>query len=231
MNYRIKRGEQEFGPYSLAELKQYLGEGRIVPTDLALSEGMEAWTPVSQVIGDVGLAQAAPALVGPSGAFATGASPGLPAVPPPPGLHWALILLLAVVTCGIFSLVWMFIQANWARKIDRQNKSMLLFVVYLVAALGAGFVGGVVGALGMEAGALQGVELVTGIVNLAAIVCLFIGYFKIKGSMEDAFGGPPLHLRMSGVMTFFFNVFYIQYHFTRINELYTKGMAPMGTGN
>ena len=57
MNYRIKRGEQEFGPYSLAELKQYLAEGRVVPTDLARSEGMDDWAPVQSVIGDIGLAQ------------------------------------------------------------------------------------------------------------------------------------------------------------------------------
>jgi hypothetical protein len=220
MNYRIKRGDQEFGPYSLAELKQYLAEGRVVPTDLALSEGMDEWAPVRTVIGDIGLAQStAPPSTGSLSLFGTGDAAELPAVPPPPGLHWALVLLLAVVTCGIFSIIWLFIQANWARKIDPRNKAMLLFIIYIVGAFGAGGLNAF--AEGME---MEGLVLLAGLINLAGIVCLIVGYFRIKDAMEATFGGAPLYLQMSGVLTFFFNVFYIQYHLTRISELYKRGV-------
>ena len=49
MHYKIKRGDQEFGPYSLEDLKRYVTEGRIAATDLAKSEGMEDWAPISVV--------------------------------------------------------------------------------------------------------------------------------------------------------------------------------------
>ena len=75
MHYKIKRGEQEFGPYSLVDLKRYVTEGRIAATDLARSEGMEDWAPVSQVTGDMEIPQpivALPAVAGmPGGAPAT----------------------------------------------------------------------------------------------------------------------------------------------------------------
>lgn len=218
MKYRIKRGEQEFGPYSLAELKQYVAEGRVVPTDLALSEGMDDWAPVQSVIGDIGLAQpvAAPATAS-LGLFGTGDAATLPDVPSPPGLHWALVLLLAVVTCGIFSIIWLFVQANWARKIDPQNKAMILISIYLVGAFAAGGLNAFA-----EAGGTEGLELLAALINLAGVVCLIVGYFRIKDAMEATFGGAPLYLQMSGVLTFLFNVFYIQYHLTRISELYKK---------
>ena len=220
MNYRIKRGDQEFGPYSLAELKQYLAEGRVVPTDLARSEGMDDWAPVQTVIGDIGLAQppAAPP-TGTLGLFGTGDAATLPAVPPPPGLHWALVLLLAVVTCGIFSIIWLFVQANWARKIDPRNKALYLLLVYLAGAFTAGGLNAFAEARGAE-----GPALFAGVINLAGIVCLIVGYFRIKDAMEAIFGGAPLYLQMSGVLTFLFNVFYIQYHLTRISELYKRGV-------
>ena len=34
----------------------------------------------------------------------------------------------------------------------------------------------------------------------------------------------PINLRLSGVMTFFFNILYFQYHFTRIAEWKRTGM-------
>ena len=59
MHYKIKRGGQEFGPYSLADLKRYVSEGRIAPTDLAKSEGMDDWAFVSQVTGTMEIPQPA----------------------------------------------------------------------------------------------------------------------------------------------------------------------------
>jgi hypothetical protein len=42
----------------------------------------------------------------------------------------------------------------------------------------------------------------------------------MRRSMEEHYNGPePIGLSLSGVMTFFFGVYYFQYHFTRINEM------------
>jgi hypothetical protein len=42
----------------------------------------------------------------------------------------------------------------------------------------------------------------------------------MKNSIEEHYNtAEPTGLSLSGVMTFFFNVFYFQYHFTQINEV------------
>ena len=53
-------------------------------------------------------------------------------IPPPPRLHWALVLLFTVLTLGIFYIVWMFVQARWVRTIDPASNAMTLSAVYVV---------------------------------------------------------------------------------------------------
>ena len=50
MNIRISRNDQEFGPYTMEELAQYVNEGSILPDDYAY-DGME-WITVSQLLND-----------------------------------------------------------------------------------------------------------------------------------------------------------------------------------
>jgi hypothetical protein len=53
MNYFISRDDQEYGPYTLADLQRYVAAGSILVTDLTRSEGMNEWVAVSQVIGNI----------------------------------------------------------------------------------------------------------------------------------------------------------------------------------
>ena len=39
-------------------------------------------------------------------------SPETPSGPVPPGLHWALVLFLSLITFSIFAVVWMFVEAS-----------------------------------------------------------------------------------------------------------------------
>jgi hypothetical protein len=71
MKYSLSRNGQVIGSYTLEELRAYLQEGRVVPTDYLLPEGGTQWLTVAQV-----LSPAAPASV-PSAAVP-------PAIPPPP---------------------------------------------------------------------------------------------------------------------------------------------------
>jgi hypothetical protein len=36
-------------------------------------------------------------------------------------------------------------------------------------------------------------------------------------------------LHLNGVLTFFFNVYYFQYHYNRINEWHKTGVFPQGS--
>ena len=49
MEIRIKRGEEEYGPYTEAEARAYLGEGRLVAEDLASADGAD-WRPLGELL-------------------------------------------------------------------------------------------------------------------------------------------------------------------------------------
>jgi hypothetical protein len=124
-------------------------------------------------------------------------------------MDWWVLLLLAIATCGIFVLVRIFTQANYAKKVDPENQSTLFYGLYLVCAFGNQ-------ALTISGGEKYAVLSI--IVSLVAVVLVLIGHFKLKASLEGAFGRP-----LSGVMTFFFNVFYFQYHMHRVAEAMKAG--------
>jgi len=46
-----------------------------------------------------------------------------------------------------------------------------------------------------------------------------VAIFKMRTSMESYYNSvEPIGLKLSGVMTFFFNVLYFQHHFSRISR-------------
>src|ERR1700758_303909 len=92
MDYFIQRGEQKFGPYSLAELQEYVQSGRILLTDQAQSEGMTESVSVSQILGNIPIPAPAQVVAAP-----------VETVPLPPNLHWAVILVfLALARIAAF---------------------------------------------------------------------------------------------------------------------------------
>jgi hypothetical protein len=207
MQYFVKRGEEKYGPYSLAELQQYVQSGNIALTDMAQSEGMTDWAPISQVIGNVQVPQAAvygaPTMESPMGEQ----------IPLPPNLHWALLILINLFTRNFFSiLVWSLIQANWARKLDKDNSTMILVAMYpagIVAGITAGIAGGV---MHSEIGSGVG-----GLLILGGAIASIVGCFKIKSAMEAYYNfNENIGLQLSGVMTFFFGSIYIQFHINRL---------------
>ncbi len=252
MTYYITRAGQRYGPYSLEDLQAMSTKGQILPTDLAWSEGLSNWVPVSQVLGNIpftapplpqppappagppypGFAATSPSGAGvPTVGAATAPSFGGYAPPPasaqpgriPPSLHWALVLLLSLVTCGIFHMIWMFVEASFVKKLRPDCKAVMMYaiglVMYgiaLVAEFARAFASGLAGAVGnSEFAVLTGLLSTVG--PLAYIVLFQIGNFSIKNCLEDYYNSEePIQLRLSGVMTFFFNVLYFQYHFSRI---------------
>ena len=95
MNYFVSRGDQQYGPYSLADLQKYLAQGNILPTDLAKSEGMTEWVTVQQVVGNIDV-QSVPSTpqqnYGQVPVYSQAQPPlATPGEPLPPGLHWALV--------------------------------------------------------------------------------------------------------------------------------------------
>jgi hypothetical protein len=201
MDYLVRRGEGQFGPYTLAELQGYVQSGHVLPGDMAKSEGLADWVPVSQILGNI----PAPAAVAP-------VSPPQELVSLPPNLHWGLLLLLVAISRQLFNWIWAFVLANWARKLSGNNKAMVLVAMYpggILAGILAMAVGGATQTPIMAA--VGGICIIAG-----AIVYLF-GIFKIRDSMEEYYNSREnIGLSLNGVMTFFFSSIYLQYHVNRI---------------
>ena len=144
--------------------------------------------------------------------------------PIPPDMHWAVVWILSGVTLGIFYLVWVFKQANFVKRLDPANPSRMLFVVTVI--LGAAY-GAFIGvAVVMQSQAALTIALGAGaLVELAAVVCNLIAVFKMRSSLLNYYNTvEPIGLRLSAVMTFFFNILYFQHHFSRIAKWKQTGM-------
>jgi hypothetical protein len=199
VQYFVKRGEERFGPYSLSDLQNYVQSGNVLIADLAQSEGMTEWVPVSQVLGNI----PAPALV-PAGAVA---APEPELVPLPPNLHWSIVLILGIVTYQLFNLVWALVQANWARKLTGDNKPMVLVSMYPAGIIAIVLIGAF----------FPDMIVVAGLIRVVVAIVYLVGIFSIKSAMEEYYTSrEDIGLQLSGVMTFFFSTVYIQYHINSI---------------
>src|SRR5882672_3510516 len=130
MNYWVAPGGQQQGPFSLADVRRMIAEGRVAMTDLAWAEGLPNWAPLSQVIPAEAPAYAPAPPPPPVGAQAAAAPMAAPTAGPiPPNLHWALVLLISLFTFGLFGLVWIFVEASFVKRIDPRNISRALLIV------------------------------------------------------------------------------------------------------
>lgn len=148
----------------------------------------------------------------------------------PPSLHWGLVLVLSFVTGGLFGMIWFFIQASYVKRIDPTSKARMLLVVSIllsVAYVVVAVAGALVAAAGSEtAGIAALAALALGmLLLLAGMVCMLVAVFGMRSSLVTYFNSvEPINLRLSGVMTFFFNMLYFQYHLSRIADWKRTGV-------
>jgi hypothetical protein len=209
MDYLVRRGEQQFGPYTLAEMQEYAQSGRILPADLAKSDGMTDWIQVSQILGNIPAPVAAPVSV---------TAPPVEPVPLPPNIHW-LLLMVVYLVANFLSLLgtaifwtWSIVMGNWARRLSGNNTALILAAIWPLSAL----CGGV--AIGMGKGANNpAFSGIGGLLILAGIVLAYVAVFKVRAAMEEYYNTKEnIALSLSGAMTFFFSYIYLQYHVNRI---------------
>jgi len=203
MNYMISRDGQEYGPYSLGDLQRYVASGDILLSDMTRSEGMTEFMPVSQVIGTI--AMPAPATYAPMAA-------AMPDYPDPPNLHWGLVLLFEVMTCGMFNAVWGIVLGVWMRKVSPQSKAVYYYIAWavtLVAIFFSSFI----------SAATHSGDSLTHLLQLTSFVISMFARYTLRSSLEEHYNTvEPMGLALSGVMTFFFDVIYFQYHINDIMQ-------------
>jgi hypothetical protein len=215
MPYQISRGGQLYGPYTLEDLQRYVASGNVLATDLAKSEEMADWVPVSQILYTTGATphdSVPPAFVPPATPYAQPAIYGsVSPYPEPPNLHWALVLLIGICTCGVFFIIWDLVQVLWVKRVEPQTRSFPYFIAYVILS----FLNG-----GVSWGTHDHGSPLSALTGIAALVLIILYRFAMKASLERYFNGPdPIGLRLGPVMTFFFGGLYFQYHFNRINQI------------
>ena len=143
--------------------------------------------------------------------------------PQPPSLHWAIVLVLSIVTLGIFAFVWAYRQASFVKKIDGKNNATLLIaasgLLFLFANL-MSFVNAMTIARGGQATHFGPLGTVLGMFEL---LFFFSAFFQMQKSITARYGVP-----LNGVLTFLFNVYYLQYHLTRIASARSNGSSNSG---
>jgi len=243
MHYQISRNGQIYGPYTLEDLQRYLASGNVLATDLAKSEEMADWLPVAQILsGTKPTPAAAPVEPGFSnapvaGAGYGGAEYGAPVYnpagvqaaaladspyPDAPNLHWGLVLLFSVLTCGMFMFIWNLVIASWLKRVQPNATSLfyytgaaVLLVVRVLVAVPHKL--HVAVEPGLHVRGESGMLILLGI---ALWVVRLIARYSQRASLEEHFNGPePVGLQIDAVMTFFFGGLYFQSKLNEINAI------------
>jgi hypothetical protein len=134
----------------------------------------------------------------------------------PPEMNWFVVLVLSCVTGGLGGLIWTFKEVLFVKKIDAGSKAMMMLLVAIALVA----VGVILSFVMMSSGSRGDLEtmstlmmvlyLVIGILGLVAVFGMRRSLLRYYNSVE------PIGLKLSGAMTFFFNILYFQYHFSRI---------------
>ena len=247
MHYQVSRNGQMYGPYTLEDIQRYLASGNILATDLAKSDEMTEWVPVSQVVGGPATS-AVPSTFNTPGFAAVNSGPyGVPAAAAPnlnlanssypdaPNLHWGLVLLFTILTCGLFMPIWNLIIAAWLRRVQPNANALflyigayaLLIIYYIATAVTMAAVLSSHG--GFAAGGLGPYAAIRYLILALMWVGRLLARFSERTSLQEHFNGPePVGLDLNPVMTFFFGGLYFQSELNRINAM--KQAARMGMG-
>jgi GYF domain 2 len=225
MLYHVSRNGQNYGPYTLEDLRKYVASGNITPSDLAKSDDMAEWVPVSQILG---LAPEVPPAYQPPLAPAYPAS-NVAVYPDAPNLSWGLVLLFAIFTCTLFMWVWNLVLAAWMKRVQPNSKAILYYAAATVLGCCHFVISSHTRVQMFQPGVHWWITYYTAhplrnVLSLAIWIVRLIARFTMRSELEQHFNtAEPVGLSLSGVMTFFFGGLYFQYHLNRINEL--KRMA------
>ncbi len=144
----------------------------------------------------------------------------------PPDQSWVAVWLIGAITMGIYVIISLFKQLNFVQQIDPQNNSKKLWLMgigLIVGVVVLGMIVGIVVASAVSSGStsmaalLPILSLLFPVLYIAAIVCVYMAIFKMRTSIMTYYNTvEPIGLKLSPIMTFFFNIYYFQYHFQRI---------------
>ena len=143
------------------------------------------------------------------------APPVYRAFPAPPRLHWGWVLVLCVVTLGIFVPVWLFVQARWVKKASGNGRPFAWTVAYLifyclllVMAIGAS-------AFLTFTGRHDLFRVIEEETAFFQRIVGFVSYIASVYLLKSALESPPIKIPLQGLATFIFGPVYFQWFLCR----------------
>jgi MFS family permease len=140
------------------------------------------------------------------------APPVYRALPAPPRLHWVWVLVLSIVTVGIFWALWMVVQAHWVKKATANVRAFAWSLAYAVFIAGywlAAIVGSVFIAFRYNP-AIYAVFRDT-LADLKLAVG-FVLYVAAASMLRSALESSPMKIPLHGLGTYFLGPVYFQYY-------------------
>jgi hypothetical protein len=155
------------------------------------------------------------------------APPRARVVDPEPDTHGlkrrsvVVMIVFTIITLGVYYLVWWFRRRSGLNRLNSEKKlalwPLLLFTALYVAQLVLGFVEGAAPDV-----MTPDVEMLAAMFQLVVGIVMIIQTFTVKNMIEDhaapePHSGPMFveHVKLSGLMTFFFSIFYLQWAINR----------------
>ena len=135
-----------------------------------------------------------------------------------------LMIVLTIVTFGFYYPIWFVRRRAALNQLDSPRKLRLWPFMVVIAWFGFQFILGVIaGARGPGHVRDPQMDLVLSLVQLAVGILLLVQSFFTKDILEDHLAGPEdqvpdrfsERIKFSGLMTFLFQIFYLQYLINR----------------
>ncbi len=138
-------------------------------------------------------------------------------LPQPIRIHWAFVLIFSALTAGLFSAVWLIVQADWARRVRRKGwlteGLTIAYAVVTLVVLIAALLPSQVSVTWMQSDYMDGV----------AIAFWVAAVYTLRSDLKS----EPIGLPLGTVMPFFFGSTYFQYHLQEFGGSSSSG-RPMG---
>lgn len=129
--------------------------------------------------------------------------------PSPPRMHWAVVLILSIVTLGVFGYIWALIVASWLKRVRSASSALSLFAISALFALAV-----------LASRLLASLHYQSGWLALCAAAVWIIASFTMREDLLIHYNGDePIGLSLGMWATFFFSICYLQYHLNQIARL------------
>jgi magnesium-transporting ATPase (P-type) len=133
-----------------------------------------------------------------------------------------VMIVFMIITLGIYYLVWWFRRRPGLNRLNSPQKLALWPLLLLTAQFVGQFVIGVIAGITLEQDVIgEGGRLFMTVFQLMVGIVIIVQTFKIKDMIEDhaqpvqSYPMSVEQVKLSGLMTFFFSIFYLQWAINR----------------